>query len=473
MQHKMDEDLITQSWITMIYNDMHRKPDAALPPYYFILNTICKNNPHYMNLLFCIIAETRDYQMGRGEAECIFPLVEMWMEYNAGYTIDALFNMYASGIGCWKDLKKWCHDMHKRDRVKYAPAIQRIVEKMNEQLYADAVEPDANKRSNIAKWIPREKSKYGGWLYDELAADWCRPYSVYNMNMNKCRRDYRRVLSAMHAQAMPHEKTLQQVQLKAAEPMEKLVKKTTQCFGFEVQGIEEAWHSCMYSVVQQDAKNMLIVLLPSADPRHFEIQIAVLCQAMYSSNRKRFAVMRAGVGIPEILDWSGKSWTETVDALWGIHKAEKQQERDPVTCDFEGLLIAFQYLANTVKKGVSEEAVERMTWFWISEFNVSQTVHSTQFLPFWRRSVGKTEMPHMVYCVTSTEYYMHSTKRTFPCSVNDKRTTFLTAGPNGLSGHHWNNIANVTRCRLRRNNTCWENIETVLDNYSYLFQPGE
>ena len=101
--------------------------------------------------------------------------------------------------GCWKDMKNICELVYNRVKQSKHPIIEYIIQKINHQLYSDIqtlksttypweikgasttsspLMPKQNVYcpiSNVAKWIPREKSRLG-WLFDCLAFHWETTY---------------------------------------------------------------------------------------------------------------------------------------------------------------------------------------------------------------------------------------------------------------------------------------------------------
>lgn len=72
----------------------------------------------------------------------------------------------------------------------------------------------------------------------------------------------------------------------------------------------------------------------------------------------------------------------------------------------------------------------------------------------------------MMYCSTSDIFYTHGT-RIFPCSVLTSRCTFVSALKNGLTRNQWNETIDKTYDPTLHNMTSWENIERMLETYTF------
>ena len=72
------------------------------------------------------------------------------------------------GIGCWKDMKHLCHYIRGKTGSENHPlilvAVDILLKELNNVLYH-------NKKSLVAKWIPREKTKYN-WLFCLIVQQW-------------------------------------------------------------------------------------------------------------------------------------------------------------------------------------------------------------------------------------------------------------------------------------------------------------
>ena len=153
-----------------------------------------------LSFLFKLIAYTRDIYDGKGERDLTYSMITVWYKYFpklAMYIFEQLCSSSLSEekdnnqhkkntiFGSWKDAKYLCHYIKKNTNIlseeKQEKCIQTIIQLMNNQLYIDYTqqknlslterERETTHGSLIAKWIPREKSKFG-WLYESLVKNW-------------------------------------------------------------------------------------------------------------------------------------------------------------------------------------------------------------------------------------------------------------------------------------------------------------
>jgi len=134
---------------------------------------------HLLSFLFKLIAYTRDIYDGKGERDLTYSMIIVWYKYFpklAMYIFEKVCSSSSTststGFGSWKDAKYLCHHIKKNNILseeKKEKCIEQIIQIMNTQLHSDFI--DQNNLSLIAKWIPREKSKFG-WLYPSLVQHW-------------------------------------------------------------------------------------------------------------------------------------------------------------------------------------------------------------------------------------------------------------------------------------------------------------
>ena len=128
----------------------------------------------YMSLMYRMIGHTRDIIDGKGEYTLSYMLLEVWYNYNPELAKFAFRHFLLSPegkenvhpYGSWKDIKKMY------DNNKLSPLVQYGSQLLLNQLYHDA---KSDTPSLAAKWVPREKSKYGD-LFTILAMDYFPDY---------------------------------------------------------------------------------------------------------------------------------------------------------------------------------------------------------------------------------------------------------------------------------------------------------
>ena len=139
-----------------------------------------------------LIANTRDIIAGKGIYGLTYMMIAEWAceghrrsllgddetcEFCNRFVANALRGLVISldgshPLGSWKDIKYFCNYWKKVTpyvSVVRDPIFQYAFDLVCNQLRHDSETPVLSKRSLVAKWIPREKSKKFGWITKELA----------------------------------------------------------------------------------------------------------------------------------------------------------------------------------------------------------------------------------------------------------------------------------------------------------------
>ena len=240
---------------------------------------------YYLKILWIMIAETRDIEIGKGERELtyrmlfvwyeFYPLLSIWMlKIIMGVSTGDIHTRTIRGIGCWKDIKHLCHyirehtimnkthlPIHGSPRIndsasaptseaegspsegiespggasfiRSIPSLHKALARQGEPFgdaYIDLKNSDValfsksshatkhplilaaidimlneleksyrgDKFSIVAKWVPREKTKYN-WLFCMMAYQWS-----YRMNKSNilfhCKKDYKKTFRQVISQ---------------------------------------------------------------------------------------------------------------------------------------------------------------------------------------------------------------------------------------------------------------------------------
>jgi hypothetical protein len=127
----------------------------------------------YFRIAYTLIYHTRNLQ-AKGEYDATYTMIYVWYSYYPQIALNILEWLVwpsPTQFGCWKDMKHFAnYVLSKTDEPKH-PLIMKCVKILNLQLKRDQTVQE----TNVAKWIPREKSKYG-WIFELLALDWCHMF---------------------------------------------------------------------------------------------------------------------------------------------------------------------------------------------------------------------------------------------------------------------------------------------------------
>ena len=170
---------------------------------------------YYLLILYKLIAHTRDISHGKGERKLTYMMIYSWYKFLPIPALFALkniiYNSDSTPMGSWKDIKYFCHYVKDHSYIGCEdPLIISVLEIMNKQLYQDFIKMnDPNyKISTVAKWVPRENTKFG-WVFYKLVLHWFTSYEPlflstpkneeqYIRAFCKCCRQYRIMISKMN-----------------------------------------------------------------------------------------------------------------------------------------------------------------------------------------------------------------------------------------------------------------------------------
>jgi hypothetical protein len=154
----------------------------------------------FMSLFYRMIGFTRDIIDGKGEYALSYKLLDVWSRFNPDLANFALrqFVIAPTNVhpyGSWKDIK-YIHDYCESSSLR-----QYSLELLIEQLRIDST---SDNPSLAAKWVPREKSKYGN-LFTELATTYFVDY-ILSATTDESRRraiikakmDFRKLISFLN-----------------------------------------------------------------------------------------------------------------------------------------------------------------------------------------------------------------------------------------------------------------------------------
>ena len=190
----------------------------------FLIYMKNNNSEYYLLLqtLYKLIGNTRDIVEGKGIYSLTYMLIAEWAYFgyvNPQYkkigenlTIFAIKCLVNSSdnkhpLGSWKDIKYFCN--YWKDNFRYYDkqdtVMNEIMKMVTNQLLEDSINIPL-KRSLLAKWIPREKSKKFGWLNKELAYYYFYHYlenakesdNSYKKAQRKCLTEFRHLIAGIN-----------------------------------------------------------------------------------------------------------------------------------------------------------------------------------------------------------------------------------------------------------------------------------
>ncbi len=156
----------------------------------------------YMSILYRMIGFTRDIIDGKGEYALAYKFLDVWAKFNPDLANFALKQFVtapenAHPYGSWKDIK-YIYDYCESDSLRQY-SLQLLIEQLRKDELSD-------NPSLAAKWVPREKSKYGH-LFNVLATEYFIDYIITAKTDNSKRRaimkaktDFRKLISSLNKQ---------------------------------------------------------------------------------------------------------------------------------------------------------------------------------------------------------------------------------------------------------------------------------
>lgn len=158
----------------------------------------------YFKLMFALIKCMR-HEHGLNKRLLSYCLLDILSEYDSHLANKLFTDFVSSQIGCWKDLKYFYNFSCQIGKENNSSVVDYSIKLANEQLKTD-LENYPNNLSNVAKWIPREKTKYNK-LYEKMAIDYFSKYNYSTENLeskkraiNKAKMKYRQNLSLLNKQ---------------------------------------------------------------------------------------------------------------------------------------------------------------------------------------------------------------------------------------------------------------------------------
>ena len=173
-----------------------------------------------LKILYKMIGQTRDIIEGKGEYELTYMMIYVWYYFSPELACYALSRLVLNDdikdhpYGSWKDIKYFCNFCILRGLTNDHFLIRYAISLVNDELKMDLEKLQMNNNINnhhavslVAKWIPREKSKKFGWLYDLLSMHFFSNYfetanndESYRKANLKCKTEYRKIISYLNRQ---------------------------------------------------------------------------------------------------------------------------------------------------------------------------------------------------------------------------------------------------------------------------------
>jgi hypothetical protein len=300
----------------------------------------------YLEMVLRTIAYTRDIRYGKGERDLSYMMIYALYKFfpiPAIYLMKEIVGQNEESYGSWKDIPRLC-DYIKKETNEHNPLIITLVEMATNRLKTDVEDqksqhyppgtqenysnfPSRNlmmekgkelqfprragglesakrilmkgleilriseepgvppKKSNVAKWIPREGSKYG-WLFDIFVKNY---YQLSVAPTNKNRSNFRKLVSKTNREIgtadKPKSKHMPPIKyLNFSIPIDAFIKKAKKITeNLEIKKLDDQWekYSKQWSALN---KNIIPLVDVSAEMTEPEYNTAIGIGILLSQN---------------------------------------------------------------------------------------------------------------------------------------------------------------------------------------------
>ena len=211
-EHTWSESSFEEHFSQFYFQLVRTKDMSNLEERFSTLIETSKGNLDNLILLAKMTLNTRDC-VGKGERDLTYMMLKVWYDYKpeiAFYIFETIMlnTELKEPLGSWKDIKYLCNYLLSATNNKEHPFIDYLINLTNYHLKQDwdtlVTKTDKNV-TLLAKWIPREKSKKFGWLYELLVRNmFSRYYTTAKTDKarksadRKARKEYRTICSTLN-----------------------------------------------------------------------------------------------------------------------------------------------------------------------------------------------------------------------------------------------------------------------------------
>ena len=146
----------------------------------------------YLNILFKLMAQTRDIDQGKGERDLFYMMIYVFYQFLPEQAFRMIsFLVYLENetlpFGSWKDMKRLSQYVYKKTDDKDHPIILHCIQLICKQIEVDLnyEQNDPSKLSLCSRWVPRESSKSGCWLFRLIAIKFLPDYIATATSLDK------------------------------------------------------------------------------------------------------------------------------------------------------------------------------------------------------------------------------------------------------------------------------------------------
>lgn len=163
----------------------------------------------FLSVLYKLIGQTRDIVGGKGERQISYMMILVWWYFYpelAKFALSCFVKMENElPYGSWKDIKNVCKYVEERTKNVKHPLVLYGIELICEQLRLDSTVSSNSDLSLCSRWVPRESSKKGRWLFRAIAETYFPQFiatAITEESLEKARRKtymtFGRLVSSMN-----------------------------------------------------------------------------------------------------------------------------------------------------------------------------------------------------------------------------------------------------------------------------------
>jgi len=276
-----------------------------------------------------MIGHTRDIINGKGEYTLGYALIMAWYPYFpelAKYALRSFVQSEDNNIkehpyGSWKDIKYFCQYVRNYGYPASYSLIYYAQSLMIEEL--KRIEATGIQTNLIAKWVPREKSKKFGWLFDQLAQMYFENYLKTATTPEKKKRAF--LKAKMHFRQL-------------------LAKWNRQLDTVQIKQCEQQWaqidHSKTTSITLQKQKHAFLNITESGNPRSGKEDRKTCATNFQSFVEDAIRSEREIKGKRILLTHFTK------DAMYLLERKKRERDQNNQTLDTEFALLNSQWRDN-------------------------------------------------------------------------------------------------------------------------------
>jgi len=172
----------------------------------------------FLSVLYKLIGQTRDIESGKGERQISYMMILVWWNFYpelAKFALACFVKIDENmPYGSWKDIKKICQYVLEKTNDIQHPLILYGIELICQQLRLDSQVLTNSDLSLCSRWVPRESSNKGRWLFRVIAETYLPEFIATAKNEESLEKAKRKTYMTFGRLVSSMNKRLDTVQIK-------------------------------------------------------------------------------------------------------------------------------------------------------------------------------------------------------------------------------------------------------------------